>query len=90
MNEIEMFEHRITELENNVKILYGKSNEFAVSQAQTNIKLDNLLICVDEVKESISTLKNRPSLLWDKLIFAIIGALGAGIGTVLMTVFKGV
>ena len=90
MNEIEMFEHRITELENNVKILYGKANNFAVTQAQTNIKLDHLLISLDEVKESLSNLKNRPSVLWDKLVFAIIGALGAGIGTVLLTVFKGV
>ena len=73
MNEIEMFEHRITELENNVKILYGKANNFAVTQAQTNIKLDHLLISLDEVKESLSNLKNRPSVLWDKLVFAIIG-----------------
>ena len=84
-----MFERRITELENDVKILYGKANNFAVTQAQTNIKLDNLLISLDEVKDSISILKNRPSLLWDKLVFAIIGALGAGIGTVLLTLFKG-
>ena len=89
MNETEMFERRITELENDVKILYGKANNFAVTQAQTNIKLDNLLISLDEVKDSISILKNRPSLLWDKLVFAIIGALGAGIGTVLLTLFKG-
>jgi hypothetical protein len=89
MNETEMFERRITELENDVKILYGKANNFAVTQAQTNIKLDNLLISLDEVKDSISVLKNRPSLLWDKLVFAIIGALGAGIGTVLLTLFKG-
>ena len=90
MNEIELFEHRVSELENSVKILYSKTNDFAVSQAQVNIKLDNLLICLDEVKDSISNLKNRPSLLWDKLIFAFIGAIGAGIGTLLLTYFKGV
>jgi len=89
MNEIELFEHRISELENSVKILYSKANDFAISQAQVNIKLDNLLISLDEVKDSISTLKNRPSLFWDKLIFAFIGAVGAGIGTVLLTFFKG-
>jgi hypothetical protein len=89
MNEIELFEHRIAELENNVKILFAKSNDFAVSQAQVNIKLDNLLICLDEVKDSLSNLKNRPSLFWDKLIFAFIGAIGTGIGTLLLAFFKG-
>ena len=90
MNEIELFEHRVTELESNVKILYAKANGFEVAQAQTNIKLDNLLLSLDEVKDSLSNLKNRPSLLWDKLVFAFIGAVGAGIGTVLLTLFKGV
>lgn len=90
MNEYDMFEHRVNELENNVKILYGKANGFAVAQAQANTKLDNLIESLDEVKAGLSSIKNRPSLFWDKLIFAFIGALGAGVGTALLTVFKGV
>ena len=90
MHEYDMFEHRVNELENNVKILYGKANGFAVAQAQANTKLDNLIESLDEVKTSLSSIKNRPSLFWDKLIFAFIGALGAGIGTALLAVLKGV
>ncbi len=90
MSEYEMYAHRVNELENNVKILYGKANGFAVAQAQTNTKLDNLIQSLDEVKESLSSIKSRPSLFWDKLVFAFIGALGAGIGTVFLTFFKGV
>jgi len=89
MNEIELFEHRIKELESDVKILYGKANGFAVTQAQTNIKLDNLIEGLDEVKESLSSIKNRPSIFWDKLFFAVAGAIGTGIGTVILTLMKG-
>jgi hypothetical protein len=90
MNEMDLFEHRINELEENVKILYGKVNGFAVAQAQVNIKLDNLIQSLDEIKDSISKIKSRPSVFWDKLVFAFIGALGAGIGTAFLTLFKGV
>lgn len=90
MNEYEMFEHRINELESNVKILYGKANSFAVAQAQANTKLDNVISSLDEVKDSLSSIKSRPSLFWDKLVFAFIGAIGAGIGTALLTIIKGV
>ena len=90
MNGIELFEHRINELESNVKILYGKANGFAIAQAQANTKLDNLIQTLDEVKKSVITIKTRPSVFWDKLVFAFIGAIGAGIGTAVLAVFKGV
>lgn len=54
MSENELFEHRIKTLENDVKILYGKVNTFAINQAEENTKLDNLLLSVGELKESIS------------------------------------
>ena len=34
MSENELFEHRIKTLENDVKILYGKVNTFAINQAK--------------------------------------------------------
>ena len=61
MSENELFEHRIKTLENDVKILYGKVNTFAINQAEENTKLDNLLLSVGELKESISEIKRRPS-----------------------------
>lgn len=44
MSENELFEHRIKTLENDVKILYGKVNTFAINQAEENTKLDLSLI----------------------------------------------
>ena len=74
MSENELFEHRIKTLENDVKILYGK----------VNTKLDNLLLSVGELKESISEIKRRPSAFWDKLLFALIGAVGTALGYALI------
>lgn len=80
MSENELYEHRLKVLEDDVKVLYGKVNTFAVNQAEENTKLDNLLMSVGELKESIGEIKHRPSAFWDKLIFAFIGALGTALG----------
>ena len=41
MPEKDLFEHRITKLEDDVKILYSKVNNFAVASAEMHIKLDS-------------------------------------------------
>jgi len=87
MGDSELFEHRIKTLENDVKILYGKVNTFAVNQAQENTKLDNLLVSVGELKESVGEIKRRPSSFWDRLIFAFVGALGTAFGYAAVSFF---
>ena len=57
---------------------------FAINQAEENTKLDNLLLSVGELKESISEIKRRPSAFWDKLLFALIGAVGTALGYALI------
>ena len=89
MNENEFYEHRLNSLEKNVDVLYGKANSFAVAQAQLNTKLDSLISGLDEVKSCLKQLEKRPALFWDKLLFAFIGALGAGFGAILLSLFKG-
>ena len=42
MSENELFEHRIKTLENDVKILYGKVNTFAINQAE---EIQSLITC---------------------------------------------
>lgn len=88
MGENELYDHRLKTLEDDVKILYGKVNTFAVNQAETNLKLDNLLVSIGELKESITDIKRRPSLFWDKLIFAIIGAVGSGLGYAILSIMN--
>ncbi len=75
MTELELLNHRVDTVENDVKILYKKVNEVTLTQVQSVTKLDSMLVTLGELKESIETLKRRPGWLWDKLIVALIGAI---------------
>ncbi len=74
MTELEVLNHRVGAVEDDVKILYKKVNEVTLTQVQSVTKLDSMLVTLGELKESIETLKKRPGWLWDKLIVALIGA----------------
>lgn len=90
MPEKDLYEHRITTLEADVKHLYSKVNGFAVASAEMNTKLDSMLVTLGELKESIKSVSERPVRFWDKLIFALLSALGTGVGTaLLLTLTKG-
>lgn len=74
MTEMELLNHRVDGVEEDVKILYKKVNEVTLTQVQSVTKLDSMLVTLGELKESIETLKRRPNWFWDKLIVALIGA----------------
>lgn len=74
MTELELLNHRVDGVEEDVKILYKKVNEVTLTQVQSVTKLDSMLVTLGELKESIETLKRRPNWLWDKLVVALIGA----------------
>ena len=71
LNEIE---HRLVQAEENIKELFGKYNGIDKSLVATTTTLNNLLALVGELKAAIEELKAKPGSLWDKLIFALIGA----------------
>lgn len=81
MPEKDLYEHRISTLESDVKKLYSKMNGFAVASAETNTKLDSMLVTLGELKESIKAVSTRPMRFWDNLLFAVISAIGTGLGT---------
>lgn len=76
MSEITLteLEHRLIQAEENIKELFGKYNGIDKSLVATTTTLNNLLALVGELKAAIDALKSRPSTLWDKLIFALLGA----------------
>ncbi len=74
MLENEMFNHRLDKVESDIQILYKKVNDVTLTQVQSVTKLDSMLVTLGELKESIETLKKRPSWLWDKVVIAFIGA----------------
>ena len=75
MLENEMLNHRLDKVESDIRILYKKVNDVTLTQVQSVTKLDSMLVTLGELKESIETLKKRPSWLWDKVIIALISAI---------------
>lgn len=75
MSEVEVVNHRLDALEKDVKVLYKKINEVTLTQVQTVTKLDSMLVTLVELKESIESIKKRPSWLWDKILVALISAI---------------
>ncbi len=88
MPERDLYEHRITTLEADVKHLYSKVNGFAVTSAEMNTKLDNMLVTLGELKESIKAVSTRPVKFWDKLIVSVLAALGTGFGAALFLILN--
>lgn len=74
MSDFEVINHRLDTAEADIKILYKKVNDVTLSQVTSNTKLDSMLLTLGEMKESIETLKKRPSWLWDRVVVALIGA----------------
>ena len=70
----EEFEHRLIKAENDIETLFGRTNKFNEEMATVTTKLDNILVTLGELKASVVQLQSRPGAMWEKLIFALIGA----------------
>lgn len=74
-------EHRLLAAEENIKELFGKVNGVDKTLVATTTTLNNLLSAVGELKGAIEALKARPTMWWDKLVFALIGAVVSAVVT---------
>jgi hypothetical protein len=76
MTEISLveIEHRLIQAEKNIRELYSKYNGIDKNLVAVTTTLNNLLTLVGELKEAVEGLKSKPAALWDKLIFALLGA----------------
>ena len=70
----EEFERRLVKAEENIETLFGRTNKFNEEMATVTTKLDNILVTLGELKASVVQLQSRPGTMWDKLVFAMIGA----------------
>ena len=84
MTEMDVVNHRLDAVEQDIKILYKKINEVTLTQVQSVTKLDCMLVTLGELKESIEVLKKRPGWFWDRLIVALIGAVCGTIMSLIM------
>ena len=71
---IEEVEHRLEKAEADISTLFGRTNKFNEEMATVTTKLDNILVTLGELKASVVQLQSRPGTMWDKLVFALIGA----------------
>ena len=77
--------HRIDELDEKVEDIRGLAN----AMGRMDEKIGNLKSDVDEIKTDVKSISARPGRWWDKLVAAIIGAIGAGVATaILAAIFK--
>ena len=72
---------RIGTLEAKVEGLHA----LTVAVATVNTKVDDLNDSVDEIKTEVKKVCDRPSNRWEKLVAAVIGALGAGLAAGLLS-----
>ena len=56
-----------------------------VAVATVNTKVDDLNDSVDEIKTEVKKVCDRPGNRWEKLVAAVIGALGAGLAAGLLS-----
>ncbi len=66
--------HRLVKAEENIETLFKSRNQHNEELAAVTTKLDNILVTLGELKASVVQLQSRPSTMWDKLVFALIGA----------------
>ena len=81
---LEEFEHRLVKAEENIETLFGRTNKFNEEMATVTTKLDNILVTLGELKASVVQLQSRPGTMWDKLVFALIGAAATAVVSFIM------
>lgn len=72
--------HRINELEEEVKDI----RSLTAAMARVDEKVDGLDSDVKEIKSDVKAITDRPGRWWNKLIAAVIGAIGAGIAAAIL------
>ena len=72
--------HRIDTLESEVKDIRC----LTAAVARMDEKVDGLDGDVKEIKSDVKAITSRPSKWWDKLVAAIIGAIGAGVAAAIL------
>ncbi len=82
---LEEIEHRIEKAEADIRKLYSRTNKFGEEMAVVTTKLDNILITLGELKESVGKINSRPARLWDKIVLSLAGAAAAAVAAAIIS-----
>lgn len=76
--------HRLIKAEENIETLFKSRNQHNEELAAVTTKLDNILVTLGELKASVVQLQSRPGTMWDKLVFALIGAAATAVVSLIL------
>lgn len=82
--DFESLEVRIRKCEEDIRNLYHKTNRIDKTQSEVTTKIDNVLVELGRLRESIETLKTRPGKIWDKFIYGVVGAAAAALVSIII------
>lgn len=86
-NEKEIFE-RLTAVEQSLKSLHkrqDKSDELVKSVYEMAVEMKSIREDLNDIKNDVEEVKQKPAKRWDAIIAAIIGAVGGSVGTAIIT-----
>ena len=78
-------ERRIVVCEESINEIYGKINKTDNNLVATTTTLNCVLSSLGELKASVDALKQRPANMWDKVLYALLGAIVSGIVAMVMS-----
>lgn len=86
-SEKEIFE-RLTAVEQSLKSLHkrqDKSDELVKSVYEMAVEMKSIREDLNDIKNDVEEVKQKPAKRWDAIIAAIIGAVGGSVGTAIIT-----
>ena len=92
-SEKEIFE-RLTAVEQSLKSLHkrqDKSDELVKSVYEMAVEMKSIREDLNDIKNDVEEVKQKPAKRWESVIAAIIGAFAGGLGTALISfILKGI
>ena len=88
-SEKEIFE-RLTAVEQSLKSLHkrqDKSDELVKSVYEMAVEMKSIREDLNDIKNDVEEVKQKPAKRWDAIIAAIIGAVGGSVGTGIISFF---
>ena len=86
-SEKEIFE-RLTAVEQSLKSLHkrqDKSDELVKSVYEMAVEMKSIREDLNDIKNDVEEVKQKPAKRWDAIIAAIIGAVGGSVGTAIIS-----
>lgn len=86
-SEKEIFE-RLTAVEQSLKSLHkrqDKSDELVKSVYEMAVEMKSIREDLNDIKNDVEEVKQKPAKRWEAIIAAIIGAAGGSVGTAIIT-----